>query len=220
MKKETRSQRRAIYRQNRVKRAVENMNAKTGRKKINITNIITIFLIVMVFFVLKTSRIFEVSYSNKVLFSVEGFKSAYETFIKNNESKFDYDKNIESIVNKGNDKLSYVQKSTKDTNNYILLGVDDKNNIVYVSASGKYEEDNLDFPVGFKENILTVTALVLKTDYNKAQDYLINSGLFNKDGNLYLAKKELHINNHKVIFSIDGDNFNYTITKENKIEGL
>lgn len=211
----TRSQRKELHRRTRIDRAIQTIGGRgISKRKINKSTIIMLFAVLIVFVILKFLQTGALTVSNfKPMFTVDRFENNYDMFINKKENKFDYVKEIETKLYPQENTISYIQKSTVLTGNYIQCYIDNSRKIVSLNAIGEYSKENDNFPVGFKENILALTAVTLNKNCNEAEDILINKDILDEKGNLYLRKIDKEIDDYNFTFEVLGNKFIFTITK-------
>lgn len=214
--KQTRSERREEHRRTRIQRAIAGASMKSDRKKISRGNGLMLIIIVAVFLSVNFLGVMKKISEDKVLYTYSEFENGYSRFINEYSSKFDYSKDIENKVTATDNQLDLIQSSSNLTGNYISIITSKDRNITDVVAMGEYDEKNRNFPVGFKENMLLVTALVLDYDYNKAEDLLIEKGLLNEEGNLFLQPNSFKIGDFTINFNIIDSSFQYRIFSSKK----
>lgn len=211
----TKSERQKIRREERIQRAIYNIENKGRHKrKMNKSFIYTLVVIVISFSILKFLEIskFQQIY-NKPITTVDRFEEEYKEKILNGKKKYDYDKEIETTTRPEEEVISYIQKSSGKTGNYIQINKDSENKVLAIEAIGQYRKDNSKFPVAFKENVLIITSIIFDLEYNEAERTLIDYGILDQKGNLYLKKFNINKQSYRISFDVVGNKFIYTISK-------
>lgn len=205
MRRSLRSQKRELFRKQRIERAINNIE-KYGYygKKSKIGNKITLMVIILFMFLgLILFRQNNISYIDM---SEEDFYNKYESFILTNSEKFLYGKKIINKLKK-EQEIALIQESTINSKNFIALNLKN-DNIKTVAVIGKVSESKI-FLDSFSENVIVINALLNKVDYINSLKILKDTGILNNDNRVIFSNK---------VIKLKSENLRYTVlNKDDKV---
>lgn len=231
MRTQNRTERKVEARANRKEAAKAFLNdgPKKTRRKFKFFNILTllsIMLVLITLLVLSKSDVLNagsfagVKLEKYMLYrSDKDFRNSYEEKINQDSNQYTYDKSIEDLIKSGGE-ISFKQKSTEKTNSLIGVYKSGNKQIEKVAVIGVYQEENGNFPLGFKENAILLTSIINRTDFDQAEKYLMSKNIIDANGDIILKSVIFLDQDKEYIFHVKNKtNFFYTIqAKKNLVE--
>ncbi|MBP2027246.1 hypothetical protein J2Z35_001040 [Acetoanaerobium pronyense] len=226
MRLENRTERKKVHRKDRKTVVLNNERKNSSKKKKSLSLSRVFILSSMAFIFLSLGLIANMdiigrgAYADIILeedmlfTSPESFLEKYEdTLTKINENIL-YDKGIKEIVGDDSNEITYVQESTKLTNSVIGIYRGENEQIDKVAVIGIYNEDNKNFPLGFKENVITLMSTVLEKSFEEIQMILFDENIVAESGGIILESAIFEYENKEFVFLIEGHNFFFTIEEK------
>ncbi len=226
MRKNSRSERKQLSRDQRredIKKSSASKTTAKSRFSVNIVHVLTIssimVVLVMLLLLSKNGSFSDSSFADQKLdkdmlySSSDDFQQKYSAFINLNEYNFTYDKTPEKFIASAENEISLKQESTSKTNSVIGIFSAENAQIQKIGVIGVYKEDNYNFPLGFKENMILVTAMQADISYEDAAQFLTGHGLINQSGDIVLQNVIFEHENKEYIFYInDKREFFFTVS--------
>ena len=143
--------------------------------------------------------------------SPESFLEKYEGTLTKIHGDIVHQKGIKEVVGFDSTEITYVQESTKLTNSVIGIYKGKGGQIDKAAVIGIYNENNRNFPLGFKENIIVLMSTVLEKSFEETQKILFNKNIVAESGGIILESAIFEYENKEFVFLIEGHKFFFTI---------
>lgn len=226
MRLENRSERKKLHRVER-KSVFSNNEEKNSLKKKKSLNLSRIFILSSMAFIFLSLGLIanmdiigrgayaDIILEEDMLFtSPDSFLEKYEDTLTKISGDIVYDKGIKEIVGFDSNEITYVQESTKLTNSVIGIYRGKNGQIDKAAVIGIYNENNTDFPLGFKENVIALMSTVLEEGFEEIQKILFDENIVAESGGIILESAIFEYENKEFVFLIEGHNFFFTIEEK------
>lgn len=148
-----------------------------------------------------------------LFFNEEVMVREYQKIVHDYASVFEEDKRLRDVIYPSETEISLKQVSTDVTKSLISAYLKE-DRITKVAVVGLYDPNNNRFAMGFKENMILVSALALRVSPDEAEKLLEINGMFSEK-DLFLKPSIFEYEGKEFVFHIaDQNNFYFSISKK------